>query len=49
MPRGERPDLPVFARHRGQMNVASMDGSVRLMQPEDLDPANEASTAYWLP
>lgn len=46
----ERPDLPAFARHRGLMNAAFMDGAVRLMKPEDIDPANEnVSKVYWLP
>ena len=50
MSRGERPELPVFARHRGLMNAVFMDGSVRLMKPEDIDPANEdVSKTYWLP
>lgn len=50
MSRGERPELPVFARHRGQMNAVFMDGAVRLMQPQEIDPVNEdVSKAYWLP
>ena len=50
MSRGERPELPVFARHHGLMNAVFMDGSVRLMKPEDIDPANEdVSKTYWLP
>lgn len=50
MGQGEKPGTPVFARHRGRMNAAFMDTTVRLMDPADIDPiAEDASETYWLP
>ncbi len=41
---------PGFARHAGQINVLSCDGSVRLMWPEDIDPAGGSVRGrYWDP
>ena len=46
----EHPGLPAFARHRGLMNAAFVDGAVRLMKPEDINPADEdVAKVYWLP
>ena len=43
------PD-PSFARHGGKMNVLHMDGSVKLMSPDDIDPgAPTVGEKWWMP
>ncbi len=39
---------PIFARHGEKMNAVYMDGSVRLKQPDDIDPAADTvADRYW--
>ena len=41
---------PVFARHDGKMNAVHMDGSVKLMSPDDIDPATDTvAEQHWRP
>jgi prepilin-type processing-associated H-X9-DG protein len=42
--------VPSFARHSGRINTVFVDGSVRSMDPYDLDPKNShVERTYWLP
>lgn len=42
--------VPAFARHEGRINVLRVDGSVRLMGPEEVNPAYPSVyRKYWLP
>jgi len=49
-PNPENTSVPVFARHNGYMNVLFVDGSVNMMDPDDINPDNiDVERAYWLP
>jgi|GEM_PF-1445258 len=49
-PDPENGSIPVFARHKGRANVVFMDGSVRMMDPDDIDPDNvKVAKTYWMP
>ncbi|MBL7219232.1 MAG: type II secretion system protein [Phycisphaerae bacterium] len=49
-PNPENSTVPIFARHKERVNVVFMDGSVRMMDPDDIDPGNNnVSETYWLP
>jgi len=49
-PNPENNTIPVFARHRERVNVLFADGSVRVMDPNDIDPTNSRiEQTYWLP
>ncbi|MBT3198382.1 MAG: prepilin-type N-terminal cleavage/methylation domain-containing protein [Phycisphaerales bacterium] len=49
-PNPENSSIPVFARHSGYMNVLFVDGSVQMMDPEDINPDNlDTERAYWRP
>jgi prepilin-type N-terminal cleavage/methylation domain-containing protein/prepilin-type processing-associated H-X9-DG protein len=42
--------VPAFARHEGRINVLRVDGSVRLVGPEEVNPAYPSVyRKYWLP
>ena len=42
------PGIPIFARHRGKINVLFVDGSVKLMRPDDINPADpDTEAVYW--
>ena len=42
------PGIPIFARHSGKINVLFVDGSVKLMRPDDINPADpDTEAAYW--
>jgi len=42
--------VPVFARHSNRMNVLFTSGSVKLMEPDAVDPHNaDVKSTYWLP
>jgi prepilin-type N-terminal cleavage/methylation domain-containing protein/prepilin-type processing-associated H-X9-DG protein len=42
--------VPVFARHRERINVVFMDGSVRMMDPDEINPDDiDTEKARWLP
>jgi len=44
------PGVPTFARHMGKMNVLFVGEEVRLMSPEDVNPANGLNqTTLWMP
>ena len=46
----EGSDVPIFARHFGQVNVLFADGAVRLVEPTAIDPKDPAvERRYWLP
>ena len=49
-PDPENSSIPVFARHKERINVVFVDGSVRMMDPHDIDPNNvKVAKTYWLP
>ena len=49
-PDPENSSIPIFARHRERLNVLFVDGSVRMMDPHDIDPNNVyVERTYWLP
>jgi len=46
--RGPIPGIPIFARHRGKMNVLFTGDSVRLTRPDEINPADPVlQTSLW--
>ena len=44
------PGIPTFARHSGKIHVLFVDGSVKLMRPGEVDPADpDVQSTYWEP
>jgi len=42
--------VPIFARHPGGINVLFVDGSVKTMDPSEIDPiASWIAKTYWDP
>jgi prepilin-type N-terminal cleavage/methylation domain-containing protein/prepilin-type processing-associated H-X9-DG protein len=42
------PGIPIFARHRGKINVLFSDGSVQLKRPDEVNPADPGiQTTLW--
>lgn len=49
-PNPQNSTVPVFARHKERVNAVFVDGSVRMMDPHDIDPGNvNVAETYWLP
>ncbi|MCP4376456.1 MAG: prepilin-type N-terminal cleavage/methylation domain-containing protein [bacterium] len=49
-PHPENNAVPVFARHRERINVVFMDGSVKMMDPHELNPDDiNTEKVRWLP
>ncbi|MCP4379715.1 MAG: hypothetical protein GY794_26540 [bacterium] len=50
IPHPENKAVPVFARHRERINVVFMDGSVKMMDPHELNPDDiNTEKVRWLP
>jgi prepilin-type N-terminal cleavage/methylation domain-containing protein/prepilin-type processing-associated H-X9-DG protein len=49
-PSVENSSIPTFARHKERINVLFVDGSVKMMDPYDINPRTTTiEEAYWLP